>query len=85
MQMAIDSSSHAAWSILQEIVKHPKHVFWDDGFSYLEVPHSLLTGHRQITDAWLAALARRRGGKVATLDAAFAILHAECVSLVPVV
>jgi toxin-antitoxin system PIN domain toxin len=85
MQMAVDSSAHAAWNTLQEIVKHPKHCFWNDEFSYLEVPHNLLSGHRQITEAWLAELARRRSGKVATLDASFAALYPNCVDLLPVI
>lgn len=53
--------------------------------SYLDVPCDLIAGHRQVTDAWLAELAHRRGGKVATLDAAFATLHPKWVNLVPVI
>ncbi len=85
MQMAVDGSAQAAWATLKAVVNHPKHHFWDDGFNYLDVPHHLLTGPRQITDAWLAELARRRGGKVATLDAAFAALHPKWVNLLPVI
>jgi len=47
------------------------HEFWPDGVSLLdndlvEVAH--LTGHREITDAYLLALAVRRGHRLATLD-----------------
>jgi len=42
MQVAVDGSAQAAWTTLQEVVKHPKHHFWDDGFSYLDVPHHLI-------------------------------------------
>lgn len=73
----------AAWATLRSISEHPDHVFWDDAFSYLEIDPASLIGHRQVTDAWLAQLARRRGGRIATLDAAFAQLHADVASLIP--
>jgi predicted nucleic acid-binding protein len=38
-------------------------------------------GHRQVTDAYLVALARRHGGHVATLDAGLAALHGDDVLL----
>lgn len=43
-----------------------------------------LTGHRQVTDAWLAELARRKGGKLATLDAFLAALWPDATCLIPV-
>ncbi len=84
MQMAIDGSAHAAWATLRAVVNHPSHEYWEDSFSYLDVPHHLLTGPRQVTDAWLAELASRHQGKVTTLDAAFATLYPQRVNLVPV-
>ena len=65
MRLALDGSAGAAWQALREISQHPKHEFWADNFSYLDVPHRLLQGPAQITDAWLAELARRRKGKLA--------------------
>ena len=44
------------------------HRFWADDFSPCDLQLSALTGPRQITDAWLAALAFRKGGILATLD-----------------
>jgi predicted nucleic acid-binding protein len=41
------------------------------------------TAPKQVTDAWLAELARRNQGKVATLDEALAALHSGVVELVP--
>lgn len=84
MQFAADSSASAAWGFLATLNEHPSHVFWPEGFSYTEVDPSRLTGFRQITDAWLVELARRKGAKLATLDAALAVLHPETVELVPV-
>ena len=56
----------------------------DDPLDYLEVPHRNLQGHKQVTDAWLAELARRRGGCVATLDSGFATSHdADVAVLLP--
>ena len=59
------------------------HEFWDAGFGYREVKHDVLTGPGQVTDAWLAELARRRGGKLATVDGALVTLHPDGAVLVP--
>jgi uncharacterized protein len=83
MLMAADQSAEAAWQTLEGIVSHPQHEFWDDGFSYLEVSFRLLQGRKQVTDAWLVELARRRSGRLATLDASLATLHKESF-LIPV-
>ena len=42
-----------------------------------------ITGHAQLTDAWLAELARRRNAKLATLDAALARFHGDVGFLIP--
>jgi hypothetical protein len=34
-------------------------------------------GHRQVTDAYLAALARQQGGRLVTFDAGLAVLHPD--------
>lgn len=47
-----------------------------------DVSHHGLTGHRQITDAWLAELARQRGGKLATLDSGLAAFHPDVAELI---
>lgn len=51
----------------------PGHVFWSDGVSLRDETRfdlSRLRGQQQITDLYLAALAARQGGKLATFDAA---------------
>lgn len=83
MQFASDSSSGAAWDALRRFYLQPAHRFWDDAFSYLEIDPTPVMGHRQVTDAWLAHLARRRGGRVATLDSSFAQLHPDVGTLLP--
>ncbi len=83
MTVAIASSAAAAWSVLDAIHTMPDHVFWNDGFSYREVSFARLGGSKQVTDAWLAELARRHGAQLATLDTALASLHADVAFLIP--
>ncbi len=84
MQRAVELSAIAAWQALERYRAHPRHVFWPDNFSYTEIAPGRLTGHRQVTESWLAELARRKGGKLATLDTGLAVLWPESVMLVPV-
>jgi len=83
MQLAEDRSAAAAWSVLEAIHAMPDHVFWDDGFTYSEVAFAGLFGPRQVTDAWLAELARRHNERLATLDVPLAALHADVALLIP--
>ena len=85
MTHAEDRSAAAAWAALANCRSIDGHEYWDDAFSYEEVPHDHLQGRKQVTDAWLVELTRRRGGKLATLDAALAVLHPDVVQLVPVI
>jgi toxin-antitoxin system PIN domain toxin len=75
MQFAVDTSAEAAWHSLTLLRQVPGHEFWDEGFSYEDVSWQGLTGHRQVTDAWLAELAVRRSGRLATLDSGLASQH----------
>jgi toxin-antitoxin system PIN domain toxin len=48
-----------------------KHVFWADDFSLCderEIRAERIAGTKQLTDVYLAALARRRGGRLVTFD-----------------
>ena len=84
IQFAGDKSIDAAWKAIASIHAHPRHRFLADGFSYIEVNPVRLTGHRQITDAWLVELAKRHDAKLATLDEGLAVLRPETAFLVPV-
>ncbi len=56
---------------LSQLTAHTGHVFWPDSLRLIESLASItLVGHRQITDAYLAGLAKSNGGKLATLDQA---------------
>lgn len=77
MTVAFDRSAPAAWATLGAITQHPRHVFWEESFGYQEVPFGNLRGGKQVTDAWLAELARRRHGKLMTFDAGLVLLHRD--------
>jgi toxin-antitoxin system PIN domain toxin len=56
--------------------------FWPDDLSYADVPVGSVRGHKQATDAYLAALAASRGGQLATLDEGLALLGIDHVVLI---
>jgi uncharacterized protein len=69
--------------ILAGTAAHPRHEFWPDDVSYADVPTRGIVGHRQVTDAYLAQLARAHGARLATFDQALAKLHTDVADLVP--
>ena len=69
--------------ILAGTAAHPRHEFWPDDVSYGDVPVRGIVGHRQVTDAYLAQLARAHNARLATFDQALAKLHADVAELVP--
>jgi predicted nucleic acid-binding protein len=57
--------------VLKRNVELPGHQFWNDSLQLGEALERIptpLTGHQQITDAYLIALAIHNRGKLATLD-----------------
>ena len=50
-----------------------------------DIPITGIIGHRQVTDASLAHLARSYSSRVATFDQALAELHADVADLIPAV
>jgi toxin-antitoxin system PIN domain toxin len=73
-----------ALAILHAFASHPAHRFWPDDLDYRAVQWDGVIGHRQVTDAYLAALARKHGGRLATLDRGLAALHHDVADLIPV-
>ncbi|HET7209812.1 MAG TPA: TA system VapC family ribonuclease toxin [Terriglobales bacterium] len=64
-----------ATQLLEENLKRSDHHFWPDDLSFVDAlrpVRSLPRGHRQVTDAYLVALALHRKGKLATLDKSLA-------------
>lgn len=83
MRTAANRGAAAAWRALKAVAGHPRHDWWDDALSFFDVPHRHLQGSAQVTDAWLAELARRRGGRLATFDSGLARLHGDVARLLP--
>jgi uncharacterized protein len=73
----------AARAVLSQTAASPRHEFWPDDVSYADVPVAGIIGHRQVTDAYLAQLARGRGARLATFDQAMAKLHDDVADLIP--
>ena len=59
------------------------HEFWPDVCLSPLVEFGGVVGHRQVTDAYLAQLARSRNGQLATLDSGLAHLHSDVAVLIP--
>ena len=69
------ATAREAVDILRGLSAAGGHEFWTDELDYADVDMRGVVGHRQVTDAYLAGLARSRGGRLATLDRALAVLH----------
>jgi len=75
------SSAGDAVGVLEAMRAQPWHVFWPDAIAF-EASHMVgVIGHRQVTDAYLVALAAHHGGRVATLDKGMSALHGDRVHL----
>ncbi len=61
-----------AVAILSALYRSPLCDFWEDSLSYEGVGLGHVVGHRQVTDTYLAALAKSRGARLATFDRALA-------------
>jgi uncharacterized protein len=78
------TSMSEARKTLAILTEHARHEQWFDDLSYLEVDLSRVLGHRQVTDAYLAALARAHRGRLATLDQGLAVTAPDVAELIPV-
>jgi toxin-antitoxin system PIN domain toxin len=64
-------SPRDALKLLDANLRHPGHHFWTDGLPLAEAvgPFAAkLTGHQQITDAYLLGMALHKKGRLVTLD-----------------
>ena len=63
------ASFQQATHFLAEYCKSPDHVFWSPDVDVASATNGLdVSGHRQVTDAYLLAVAQLKGGRLATLD-----------------
>jgi toxin-antitoxin system PIN domain toxin len=64
-------SSIEALALLAENLAHPGHQFWTDSLQVptaVKIMETRLQGYKQVTDAYLLAVAHRRKGVLATFD-----------------
>ena len=73
----------AAVALLSALAAHPRHKFWPDNESFEAVSTRGVIGHRQVTDAYLAHLARSRDGRLVTFDQGLAELHHDVADILP--
>ena len=66
-----------ALAVLAAVTQHPLHQFWPDSLGYGPIRWYGVSGHRQVTDAYLAALARHHGGKLVSFDKGLVALHPD--------
>ena len=77
------SGAAAATAELDKLAADPRHEFWPDDLPYSAVSWRGVLGHRQVTDGYLAELARFNRGRLATFDRGLAALHPDIAYLVP--
>lgn len=83
--MRTGQSAAAAREVIGAVDAAKRHEFWPDSASFADVEIGGVVGHRQVTDAYLAQLARAREGQLATLDSGLAQLHRDVAVLIPTV
>jgi uncharacterized protein len=71
-----------AQAVLSALAHDARHEFWPDEVPYEDVSMNGVVGHRQVTDAYLAQLARVRHGRLASFDQGLAKLHSDVVDLI---
>jgi len=77
------SHQNGARQLIRQIESMPGHEFWPDKLAYSNISLAGVIGHRQVTDAYLVALASSCDGQLATMDRGLALLHPGNVVLIP--
>jgi uncharacterized protein len=70
-------SARDAGAVLAEVARHPRHAFWPADLGVDAIAWERVDGHRQVTDAYLTALARARGARLATFDRGLAAVQPD--------
>jgi hypothetical protein len=74
-----------AMALLERIVTLPGHDFWPDGVPLTALVSAAMLSHRQVTGAYLLALAMEHDGVLATMDRGVKVLarnHQDRVEIV---
>lgn len=77
----VASADHAA-DALDMLAGHPRHEFWSDDLAFDRAVLAGVSGHRQVTDVYLATSAARRAQRLATFDRGLAQLRPATVDLI---
>lgn len=65
------------------LTHNPRHELWPDSVSFADCALPGVIGHRQVTDGYLAELARANQGRFATFDRGLASSHPDVAELIP--
>jgi toxin-antitoxin system PIN domain toxin len=71
-----------ARAVVIALTHSPRHEFWPDSISLTDFELQGVIGHRQVTDCYLAHLARANQGRLATFDHGLVSLHPDIAELV---
>jgi uncharacterized protein len=80
--LRVGQSAALAREVVNAVSAANGHEFWPDSVSFTDVDLGGVVSHRQVTDAYLAQLARRRKGQLVTLDGGLAHLHSDVAVLI---
>lgn len=83
LRVGAGATAESARLLLESISSLPRHGFWPDDLSYLDVPTRGIIGHHQVTDAYLVMLAHKHDGSLATMDQALAAVHPGATLIAP--
>lgn len=72
-----------ARAVVIALTHNPRHEFWPDSVSFADCALPGVIGHRQVTDGYLAELARVNQGRVATFDRGLASSRPDVAELIP--
>lgn len=76
-------SAETTKAVMSAVAGDSRHEFWPADLPYRDVSMKGVIGHRQVTDAYLAQLARTHGCRLASFDQGLAKLHDDIVDLIP--
>jgi hypothetical protein len=79
----VGETAATASQLLTALRQSPRVDFWPDSISYTDAALEHVTGHRQVTDAYLASLAASHQARLATLDKALAAELGRAADLIP--
>jgi uncharacterized protein len=71
-----------AVELLESLTMSAHHVFWADTEPYTRFVLRGVAGHADVTNAYLAALARHHDGRLATFDRRLGTLHPDVVDVI---